>query len=216
MDLLDYKKLYLFQDEILRVVFREYTDFYLTGGTCLNRFYFEKRYSDDLDLFTNIANTFSYSTREIIDRITGAGYVIETQVDSRDFIRIHMTASEIPLQIDFVNDRVKRFGSINHKAGCRIDNPLNILSNKITAIISRDNPKDIFDLYLISQNVSFRWADILVQAKEKLHFQKEDLLYRLQTFPLSLLEKLNTTDDQFLLNFEKDFTEIINEIKLSD
>jgi len=216
MEPLDYKKVYLFQDEILKIIFREYTDFYLTGGTCLNRFYFEKRYSDDLDLFTNIPSTFSYSAREIIDRITEAGYAIKTQVDSRDFIRIHMAANEIPLQIDFVNDRVKRFGSINHKKGYRIDNPLNILSNKITAIISRDNPKDIFDLYLINQNTSFSWSEILEQAKEKLHFQKEDLIYRMQTFPTSLLEKQNTTDDQFLLTFEKDFAEIINTIKLSD
>lgn len=123
MEPVDYKKLYLLQDKILDLIFQKDTEFYLTGGTCLNRFYFEKRYSDDLDLFTNFSDTFSYSAREIID------------------------------------------------------------------------------LYLITQNTSFHWTDILAQAKEKLHFQKEDLLYRLQTFPLSLLKKLNTTDDQFLRTF---------------
>jgi predicted nucleotidyltransferase component of viral defense system len=216
MEPLDYRRLYLLQDGILDIVFREYTDFYLTGGTCLNRFYFEKRYSDDLDLFTNIPDTFSYSTREIIGRISEAGYGIEKQVDSKDFIRIHVAANKVLLQVDFVNDRVKRFGEINHKKGCRIDNLQNILSNKITAIISRDNPKDIFDLYLIAQNTSFGWSEILAQAKEKLHFQKEDLLYRMQTLPSPLLQKLNTTDDQILRTFEKDFIDIINEIKLSD
>jgi predicted nucleotidyltransferase component of viral defense system len=216
MESIDYKKLYLFQDKILAIVFQDDTEFYLTGGTCLNRFYFEERYSDDLDLFTNSSNTFAYSAREIVDRVSHAGYAVETQVDSKDFIRINATGDEVVLQIDFINDRVKRFGSFNYKKGCKLDNPLNILSNKITAILSRDNPKDIFDLYLISQNTSFHWADILAQAREKLHFQKEDLLYRLQTFPLSLLDKLNTTDDQFLCTFKKDFNSIINAIKLSE
>ncbi len=40
--------------------------------------------------------------------------------------------------------------------------------------------------------------------------------YRLQTFPLSLLKKLNTTDEQFLRTFEKDYKNIINDIMLSD
>lgn len=216
MELVDYKKLYQLQDEILDLIFQEDTEFYLTGGTCLNRFYFEKRYSDDLDLFTNFSNTFSYSAREIIERISRADYATEKHVDSKDFVRIHVKNAEILLQIDFINDRVKRFGKYNYVKGYKLDNPLNILSNKITAIIGRDNPKDIFDLYLITRNTSFHWSAILAQAKEKLHFQKEDLLYRLQTFPSHLLKKLNTTDDQFLRTFEKDYKKIINDIMLSD
>ncbi len=212
---INYKNLYLLQDKILKIVFREYTEFYLTGGTCLNRFYFDKRYSDDLDFFTNSSHTFAYSAREIIDRITQAAYTIEQQVDSKDFIRIKVIGNKAFLQIDFINDWVKRFGDINDKKGYKLDNPLNILSNKITAIISRDNPKDVFDLYLITRYASFNWNDILAQAKEKLHYQKEDLLYRLETFPVSLLEKLQTTDDQFLQTFKKDFNSIINDIRLS-
>ena len=69
MESIDYKKIYMLQDEILDLVFAEDTEFYLTGGTCLNRFYFEKRYSDDLDFFTNFSDTFPYSVREIINRI---------------------------------------------------------------------------------------------------------------------------------------------------
>ena len=214
MEYLDYRKLYLLQDEILNVVFQEDSEFYLTGGTCLNRFYWEKRYSDDLDFFTNFSDTFAYSVREIIDRITNAKYAIKKLVDSKDFIRIHVVKNGILLQIDFINDRVKRFGDFSHQQGYKLDNPLNILSNKITAVIGRDNPKDVFDIYFIAQNASFNWSDILAQAKEKLHFQKEDLLYRLQSFPISLLKRLNTTDDHFLSNFEKNFNAIIEDIKI--
>nr|MBF0222903.1 nucleotidyl transferase AbiEii/AbiGii toxin family protein [Desulfobulbaceae bacterium] len=216
MDFIDYRKLYQIQDEVLALVFAEDTEFYLTGGTCLNRFYFEKRYSDDLDLFTHFSDTYAYSVRAILDRISAANYAVKRQVDAKDFIRVYVSKDDVVLQVDFVNDRVKRFGEIVCQKGFKIDNPLNILSNKITAVLGRDNPKDIFDIYLISQNTSFRWADILAEAKEKTNFQKEDLLYRLDTFPVSLLKKLKTLDDQFLINFESDFHEIINDIKMSD
>ena len=50
-----YKKVYLLQDKILQVVFEKTSEhnFYLTGGTALNRFYYPARYSEDLDFFTN-------------------------------------------------------------------------------------------------------------------------------------------------------------------
>ena len=49
-----YENLYKLQDEILKVFFENSNEFYLTGGTCLNRFYINKRYSDDLDFIKNI------------------------------------------------------------------------------------------------------------------------------------------------------------------
>lgn len=56
MDSLDYKQLYALQDKVLEVVFSVENIFYLTGGTCLSRFYKEKRYSDDLDFFSEVVD----------------------------------------------------------------------------------------------------------------------------------------------------------------
>ncbi|MBW1735515.1 MAG: type II toxin-antitoxin system VapC family toxin [Deltaproteobacteria bacterium] len=53
MEALNYSALYRVQDQVLKIFFGADTAFYLTGGTCLNRFFFEKRYSADLDLFSN-------------------------------------------------------------------------------------------------------------------------------------------------------------------
>ena len=47
---IDYIKLYSLQDKVLDIIFKTENIFYLTGGTCLSRFYQEKRYSDDLDI----------------------------------------------------------------------------------------------------------------------------------------------------------------------
>ena len=59
MENINYKKLYDLQDRVLNVIFETEQIFYLTGGTCLSRFYQEKRYSDDLDFFTHSNNDFN-------------------------------------------------------------------------------------------------------------------------------------------------------------
>jgi len=48
MGSIDYKKLYEPQGKVLKIVFETENEFCLTGGTCISRFYIEKRYSDDL------------------------------------------------------------------------------------------------------------------------------------------------------------------------
>lgn len=216
MEDLEYKKLYVLQDEILSLIFKETTEFYLTGGTCLHRFFFEKRFSDDLDFFTNFSNTFAFSAREAINRLTLPEIQTERLVDEKDFIRLNINKHDISLQIDFVNDRVERFGDLEFKSNYRLDNPLNILSNKLSATIARDNPKDIFDICVIAEHCTVDWSQILADTKKKLFFQKEDLLYRLKTFPPVLLTKLKVIDTDYLKNFEKKLSQIITAIQESE
>ena len=42
---IDYIKLYKLQDDVMDIIFKVQNIYYLTGGTCLSRFYKEKRYS---------------------------------------------------------------------------------------------------------------------------------------------------------------------------
>lgn len=54
MDRKDYRQSYSLQDRGLSTLFGVEKKYYLTGGTCLSRFYLDKRYSDDLGLFADI------------------------------------------------------------------------------------------------------------------------------------------------------------------
>ena len=65
MDSIDYKKLYELQDRVMDVIFATESIFYLTGGTALSRFYYEKRYSDDLDFFTELNEDFNRAFRDV-------------------------------------------------------------------------------------------------------------------------------------------------------
>jgi len=183
---IDYKELYALQDSVLEVVFALENSFYLTGGTALHRFHYNARYSDNLDLFTTKNNLFSESINEIIDKLEEK-YDLNHTVKSRDFHRVLVSDS---LQLDFVNDSVYRYGKSDILHSIRVDNKINILANKVTAIVGRDEGKDVFDLFFIAINEAFSWKEILHIANKKATVEKEVLIERLSSFPLNWLDNL--------------------------
>jgi len=209
MDSIDYKKLYRLQDEVLQVVFDTEYDFYLTGGTCLSRFYVEKRYSDDLDFFSNQSPRYSFAIKNI-KKALQERFGLAVEVESKNFTRFKI---DDLLQVDFVNDISFRYKEpkVTEK-NYLIDTVENILSNKIAAVIGRDNPKDIFDIYLIWKFYEIKWSEIIDATHQKAGFSNEELIIRLKSFPKELLGNLKIIDKTFLDNFDKDFPQIIDEI----
>lgn len=207
----NYKELYKLQDKVLDVVFSAENIFYLTGGTCLSRFYKEKRYSDDLDFFTHHNNIFARVIKEI-KQLLNDNFDITEEVTSKDFIRLKINNL---LQVDFINDRVMRYEkTIVLENGYIIDSYENILANKLTAVIGRDNPKDIFDIYLIDKFYKYDMKIILDIAHQKASFNNDDLIIRLKSFPMNLLKSINLKDKNFLDDFELDFNTIIHKIEI--
>ena len=156
-----------------------------TGGTALHRFYCNERYSDDLDLFMQGQPYFYDETKAIIYNLQ-KNFTVETVVSTKDFLRIKIDN----LKVDFVNDRVYRYGISNIKNGIPIDNVYNILANKLMAVLGRDEEKDVFDIVCICLMYDFNWADILQSAHKKENFEDYILIERLKSFPLDWLENL--------------------------
>ena len=214
MGSIDYKKLYELQDRVLKIVFETEQEFYLTGGTCLSRFYTEKRYSDDLDFFANQSPRFSFAVKNI-RQVLQSKFDLSVEVESKDFIRFKINDL---LQIDFVNDIAFHYKDvIVSEDGFLLDNIENILSNKITAVVGRDNPKDIFDIYLIYKFYKFDWKNIVNAAHQKAAFNDEELIIRLKSFPKNMLEEIKIIDNTFLSDFDIEYSKIIaNIIELKD
>src|SRR3990167_7068256 len=108
MEKIDYQKLYALQDEVLEFVNSKVNDFYLTGGTALNRFLFKEntRHSDDLDFFISSSTDLSSSPQEQIKEIiTLLKNNFDTKIESSydDFSRIIISKDETKLQVDFIN-----------------------------------------------------------------------------------------------------------------
>lgn len=202
---IDYKN----QDKILNIMKDLDTGFYLTGGTCLHRFLHPQRYSDDLVFFCNDVNLYREYCREFIQEIDSHGLKIKTIIDTRDFVRLQHES----LKIDLVNDRVYRYGrTVLSKEGYKIDNFINILSNKITAIVGRDEAKDVFDVCTIASNYHFNWPEVIDIALKKCFFEQDLLIYRLKTFPTGLLDRLNLLNISNSIDVKLDLPVIIEEI----
>lgn len=162
---------YVLQDKFLNRFFsgRFATDFYLTGGTALARFYFQHRESVDLDLFTQNQKTdFSIVNLEI-ERI-GRELGLETikQVTTDTFLQfIFQDSQQDLLKIDLVKDIPVHFGEFKQKGNIRLDSLENIGSNKITAIFGRTDHKDFIDLYYILNETNFTFEHLVSLAKQK-------------------------------------------------
>jgi len=195
----DYTKLYLLQDKFLSWWLSLDLPFYLTGGTALGRFYLNHRFSEDLDFFINADTRYQHYIAELKNKITSRFTVsIQQSLFAEDFTRFFITEDDSFLKIELVNDVSYYSGNPAIYQFGIIDTPLNILSNKLTAIIGRDEPKDIFDIIHLSLNYSFNWPDIFEHAKQKAVINELDVEQRLVSFPVEWFENvnwLNTTLD---------------------
>lgn len=145
--------------------------FYLTGGTALSRFYLHHRYSDDLDFFINEDQNFSTYTATAISalmKMEDLSINKTNLIATPNYVSINITKDDTPLKIDFVNDIPVHFGDVkSYPLFNKVDSIVNILTNKITALIGRNEIKDVVDVWAISTNYSFDWKTILELASQK-------------------------------------------------
>lgn len=211
-----YRNLYSLQDKILRNVNSLETPFYLTGGTALGRFYLNHRWSDDLDFFLNGNKNFQNFVKLQLKNLSeNFGITISDSLITDDFVRIFINENEQSLKIEFVNDINYYVGNVKLIGNLRVDNPQNILCNKLTAIIGRDEPKDVFDIICIANNYSFNWKDIFKETKEKSVLNEIDLIERLENFPIELFQNVIWRKDSFSLEkYESKLKTIIHDFTL--
>lgn len=188
----DYKKLYQLQDKFLIFWKTLNLPFYLTGGTALGRFYLNHRYSEDLDFFVNDDENFSKNIEQFTEKVEKIFTVDKVKtIKYETFARFVITENTTSLKIDFVNDVPYRTGNPRNIYFGKIDTPFNILSNKISTIINRDEPKDIFDIIHIALNYNFNWKTVFFEAKEKNIINEIDVEQRINTFPVELFDNVN-------------------------
>jgi len=183
--------------------------FYLTGGTVLSRYYFNHRYSDDLDYFVNDNPNFFDYIEKIIGffkmNINKTLFKVNDQriFISNNLVRLFIQKDDVELKLDFVNDISVRFGEILQVVNFgRIDNLRNILSNKISAIY-RLEAKDFIDIWIISKNYKFSWNEVINEAKQKeVSIDPIEISKLFKTFPeenLNLIKWTTSVDTVALM-----------------
>jgi len=161
--------LYPLQDRVLQVIDQAGTDFYLTGGTALSRGYLHHRFSDDLDLFANLNPRFSIWCEQLVMALA-ANPAWRTKVTMRQeyFMRIFVTQDDVTLKVECVNDVPSHIGEIHHHAILgRLDSPENILANKLTALLGRNEPKDVADVWALTLGLGLSIKEAITGAQSK-------------------------------------------------
>ncbi len=161
------------QRRVLTRLFADYLElsaFFLTGGTALAAFYFGHRRSDDLDLFTTDAEALltipavmeDVARREglLVERVREFTFIQQYEVREPQF------ADVAPLRIDFVKDIATQFGERRDFGGITVDDPRNIGSNKVCAILGRTDVKDFIDLYVLLRH-GYDFDVLFAEAQEK-------------------------------------------------
>lgn len=129
-------------------------NFFLTGGTALSVFYLHHRVSEDIDLFSAHFNDLSR-----IDVTLKRSFAEElaTVQSSPAFYSYLISGTKIDIVFDPLSTtEVRQLKKIEAGDKVLVDTLGNIASNKLAAAVSRSEPKDLVDLYFISQQV---WSE---------------------------------------------------------
>ena len=164
-----FEVLYPFQDAILSRITALRTGFYLTGGTAASRGYLGHRFSEDLDLFLNDSKDFGLFTGRIIAGLEQIeGFRVETASRDDRFLRLFVSRGEATMKVEMVNDVPYRIGEpSSHPVLGLLDTPANILANKVSALIDRDEPKDLADIWGFCSRMGLSLNEAIGNARGK-------------------------------------------------
>jgi hypothetical protein len=159
--------LYPFQNQVIKAITEADTNFYLTSGTAASRGYLEHRYSDDLDYFVNDDHRFNLWVERIIQSLNKSWKCDVLQKEER-YARLNLVQKDFSLKIEMINDVPARVGEVrNHPLLGRLDSAKNILANKVTALLAREEPKDLADVWGFCCNMNLSLKNAITDAQSK-------------------------------------------------
>ena len=140
------------QRAALREFFARETGFFLTGGAALVGYYLHHRTTDDLDLFTTDPDAFERARRVLAAVSEALGTTFEVRVGAPDFVRAALTRPDDALVVDLVRERVKQVVPVKPVVdGVAIDPAEEILANKLTALVGRQEERDLVDVLRLEE-----------------------------------------------------------------
>ncbi len=154
------------QKEFLAEFFQRENRFFLSGGAALVGFYFGHRETHDLDLFT-LEDALESGFAVVTETARHLRATVEAIQTAPDFRRLLVRREADAIVIDLVRERV--FQMTTEKPvlnGIRIDPPEEILANKLCALLSRSEIRDVVDVRAFEM-AGYRIEDALPTAALK-------------------------------------------------
>lgn len=160
------KKLSDLQKDFLREFFRRENRFYLTGGAALVGFYLGHRETFDLDLFT-LENEIENGFAIVRDAARVLGASVEAIQTAPDFRRLLVKRGDEAVVVDLVREYIYQLKAEKREInGIRVDSPEEILANKLCALLSRSEIRDLVDVREL-EKAGFNLENALSVAQQK-------------------------------------------------
>lgn len=154
------------QRQVLDAFFQREHRFFLSGGAALAGFHLGHRRTYDLDLFTT-ADVVEDGDRALALTADALGATLEKIQTAPDFRRRIVRRGADAVVVDLVRDRAPQgplpkqsFGDI------RVDPPEEILANKLCALLSRSEVRDLIDVHAL-ERAGFRIEEAFPLAEKK-------------------------------------------------
>jgi hypothetical protein len=154
------------QQQVLEAFFRREQRFFLSGGAALAGFHLAHRRTHDLDLFTT-ADVIEDGEQALALTADELGATVEKIQTTPAFRRRIVRRGEEAVVIDLIHERVPQGPLPKERIGnIRVDPPQEILANKVCALLSRSELRDLVDVYAL-ERAGLRVEDALPLAEKK-------------------------------------------------
>lgn len=194
-----------FQRRVARVLAANRSpDSHIAGGAAINRRENSPRFSDDLDIFHDLAASVTSSAERDAEGLQAAGLKTEWTHRSPGFVRALVSSGEDHVRLDWTTDSAFRFFPVqpDEEFGFCL-HPADLATNKVLALAGRTEVRDFLDtLFLDSSYLSLGaliWAAcgkdqgytpalLLEQTDRHSRFQQADLASESLARPVDLKE----------------------------
>jgi hypothetical protein len=154
------------QLDFLDAFFRNDVHFFLTGGAALAGFHLGHRGTEDLDLFTT-EDAMADGMAAVTDAARELGGTLEAIHTTPDFRRVLLRRGEEAIVVDLVREYVAQAAPEKPMVnGIRVDPPREILANKLCALLSRSEIRDLVDVRAL-EVAGYPMEDALEDAAAK-------------------------------------------------
>lgn len=143
----------------LRDIFR------LTGDTALSAFYLEHRLSEDMDFFSS-ENIPFYIPEVFLKRLSFVEDIAHTKLFDRNIFTLKLRNNTF-LKVEFTHYPFKNIDEPITVDNLLIDSFLDIVVNKLCAIVDRLEVKDYVDVYCAIKKGGLSFEDLINLAEKK-------------------------------------------------
>jgi predicted nucleotidyltransferase component of viral defense system len=171
------------QEEILRRFFDCRNEFFLTGGAALVGFHLHHRVTHDLDFFT-VADAIDQGERTLRDIAGSLSLEMETLRRSPDFRRFLLQGQFEGVVVDLAKDASPQVLEKMSIGRIVVDSPREILANKLCALLSRVEVRDLVDVARLEEAGLDAIAALDLAGQKDAGLTASQLAWVLSTFPI--------------------------------